>query len=93
MSESAKNQMNARSKANRLAKANVEPCDNAGVDFLPFPYFVLIRGCPKMTIYSVKTLDRSVGLCSAGFFLYAVIFGCNAQANTLSNRLLALTIF
>jgi hypothetical protein len=55
MSESSKNQMNARSKVKRLAKANVELCDNAGVDFLPFP-----KGCPKMTIYSVEALVNRI---------------------------------
>jgi hypothetical protein len=47
MSESAKNQMNARSKAKRLAKANVEPCDNAGVDIFAFPLFCSNKGLPK----------------------------------------------
>jgi hypothetical protein len=55
MSESAKNQMNARSKVKRLAKVKVEPCNDAGVDFLPFPQS-MAKGCPKMTIYSFEAL-------------------------------------
>ncbi len=59
MSERAKNQMNARSKAKSLAKAKVEPCDDAGVDFLPFPQS-MAKGCPKMAVYSVETLVNRI---------------------------------
>jgi hypothetical protein len=86
MSESAKNQMNARSKAKRLAKANVEPCNDAGVDFLPFPYSILIRGCPKMTIYCVETLVNRITI-ACGLLLVYRHFWLQRSSEYFLNRL------
>ncbi len=57
MSESAKNQMNARSKVKSLAKAKVEPCDNAGVDLSPFPQSMAKGVAQKWRSTALKPLS------------------------------------
>jgi hypothetical protein len=81
MSESAKNKMNARSKAKRLAKANIEPCNDAGVDFLPFP-----KGCPKITIYSVEALVNRIAI-ACGLLLVYLHFWLQRSSEYFLNRL------
>jgi hypothetical protein len=86
MSESAKNQMDARRKAKSLAKAKVEPCDNAGVDFSPFPQS-MAKGCPKMEVYSIETLvNRMIIAC--GLPLVYPHFWLQRSSEYFPNRLL-----
>jgi hypothetical protein len=47
--------MNARNKAQSLAKAKIKPCDNAGVDFR-----LSLRGCVQICFYHVKALDDRI---------------------------------
>jgi hypothetical protein len=76
--------MNARSKAKSLAKAKVEPCDDAGVDFSSFP-----KGCPKMAVYSVETLvNRMIIAC--GLLLVYPHFWLQRSGEYFPNRLLGL---
>ena len=49
--ERSENQMNARNKAQSLAKAKVKPCDDAGVDFR-----LSLTGCVQTRFYSVKAI-------------------------------------
>jgi hypothetical protein len=86
MSESAKNQMNARSKVKSLAKAKVEPCDDASVDFSPFPQS-MAKGCPKMVVYSVETLVNRITV-ACGLLLVYPHFWLQRSSKYFPNRLL-----
>ena len=52
--ERRENQMNARNKAQSLAKDKVKPCNDAGFDFR-----LSHTGCVQIHFYSVKALDDS----------------------------------
>ena len=53
--ERSENQMNARNKAQSLAKAKVKPCDDASIDFR-----LSLKGCIQSRFYSVKALDDRI---------------------------------
>ena len=54
--------MNAKNKAQRLAKANAKPCDNADVGFR-----LSLKGCVQTHFYSVKVLGDRIAIIQQAF--------------------------